>query len=1296
MNAMLRTLALAASLLVPLVAQAQSSSIAQSPLTAALQPPANLALALSVEFPTAGYAYNGVGYSRTKEFAGNWNSNLCYSYDSSKQYFTAYGAVTRTTSNYFSCDSTHWSGNFLNWAATSSLDLFRMVLAGGWRVLDQTYAEGGLTVVSRAFLPDVARNSVPSFYASGNFPRLSLSAANAAGTIPTSVLGGNTSVVIVNCRDKIYIGSASNSSGTCAAPGTDGDRFQGYARVSICDSNEVTAGRASLYSGSLRLCTRYGSSGSYVYKPEGVMQFNRNDVNYAALGYLTDPSQSRFGGVLRAPMRRITDEYSQTTGVALLNPLGDSAGVSGVLNYLNRFGLASPTLSPYTSGGDVDGTWDSNQTHSYKVYDQFGELYYQAFQYLRGKAADALATSGMTATMKSGFPVYSAWNGSGLSGALADPVTSACQNNFIFTIADTNTWCDRYLPGNTTTNSGCGDAPRSVASGEVDAYAATSALGNALATLSAERSAGALANRSTLATDLTGVGNAGYLASGLAYWGATNAFRSDLGSSRPLVTFAFDVMESSGIATENRQLYLMGLGGGAKLVNGSYRSPYLSNGLPNNYFQAKDPFVMFAAMQSAFAQVVAAQTSGSVPAVSAARAYAGSLAFQPVADTGTWQGTLRAYAQQAFSSYSAGQVVWNAGPLLTSDSGRKIITWNTELKRGAAFTWSTLSTAQQTLLNNNESGTADARGSARLDWLRGVATNEGTSSTSFRQRTNSNTLYGNTKLGDIINSSPAYVGTPASAISDSGYGTFRSLRANRTPVLWIGANDGMLHGFNASTGAEVLAYVPGAVYANLSKLTSVNYSHRYYVDGSPIVADANISATSTPNWATVLVSPLGAGGNGVFALNVSNPAAFSEANAASIALWEFTDADDSDLGVIVGQPTKASATGVPEQIVRLKVSGRTRWAVLLGNGYGSSGGKPVLYALFLDKTSTGWTAGTDYIKIVAAATGSEASGNGLSMPVPVDVNNDGITDVVYAGDLRGNLWRFNLSTAAGDATVTDAPSTWKVANGGAPLFTALDTAGTVRQPITGAPVVVPNPATDTGWMVAFGTGQLFATGDQSTTAEQALYGIWDADGATTVSFSRIKKLSFSTTTTTAAGSTTQLLRDLSAQVFCFTTTQTYGGSTCGSNSTLYQGWRVKLPVSGERVTGNAENVGRYFVITSFVPPAANCTTPGQTWVNAIDIVFGGKYQPTFESSTAGVYYPSETLESGQLALGMALQGTVLPQNGSGTCTGSNCGSATCRLGVNVVTGSANGVQTAAQLPACDHLGRLSWREFGRP
>ncbi|WP_028311358.1 pilus assembly protein [Derxia gummosa] len=1293
MNTTLRSLALVACLAAPLLAHGQGASIAQTPLTAVIQPPANLALALSVEYPTAGYAYNGVAYSRTKEFAGNFNSRICYSYDSSKQYFVAATNTTSSTSNSFACANTYWSGNFLNWATTSSLDLFRMVLSGGWRVLDQTYAEGGKTVISRAFLPDVASNSVPSFYASGNFPRLSISSTNASGSVPTTVLGTLGTLYVVNCRDKMFVGSASNSTGTCANPGTDGDRFAGYARVSICDSLEVSTGRSSLYSGSLKLCTRYGSSGSYVYKPEGVMQFNRNDVNYAAFGYLMESSQSRYGGVLRAPMRHITDEYSETTGVQLINPLNDTLGVSGVLNYLNRFGLSQPSLQPYASDGTVNATWDTNQSHSYKVYDQFSELWYQAFQYLRGKPADALATQNMTTAMKSGFPVYSAWKGSGLSGALPDPVTSSCQNNFIFTIADTNTWCDRYLPGNTTTNSSCGDSPRSVASGEIDAYAATVTLGNSIAQLSAQRAAGALANRSTLATDLTGVGNAGYLASGLAYWGATHAFRSDLGSTRPLVTYAFDVMESSGIAVENRQLYLMGLGGGAKLVDGVYRSPYQSNGMPNNYFQSKDPFVMFASMQSAFAQVVAAQTSGSTPAVSAARTYAGSLAFQPMADTGGWQGTLRAFAQQAFGSYTAGQQVWNAATQITSDSGRKIITWSPTLSRGVPFQWSNLATAQQTALNTDENGTADTKGSQRLSWLRGSASNEGTTSGYFRQRTNTNTLYGNTKLGDIINSSPAYAGVPSASIADASYGSFRSTYASRTPVVWVGANDGMLHGFNANTGAEVLAYVPASVYSNLSKLPSLTYSHRYFVDGSPIVGDANISSTTTANWATVLVGTLGAGGNGVFALNVTNPTNFSEANASSIALWEFSSSDDADLGAIIGTPTHATATGVPEQITRLKVNGRTRWAVLLGNGYGSTAGKPVLYALFLDKTGSGWTAGTDYVKLVAADTGTEATGNGLSMPVPVDFDNDGITDVIYAGDLRGNLWRFNVSVGSGDGTVTDAPSTWNVANSGAPLFTAYAADGTTRQPITGAPVAVPNPATGDGWLVVFGTGKLFETGDQASTGQQALYGIWDADGATAVSMSQLKSLALSSTTyTSATNSGTVRGFTTATGAFCFSTTQSYGGASCNASSTLFKGWRVSLPASGERVTSNAENVGRYAVITSFIPPAADCSTAGNTWLNVIDIVFGGLYAPPF-TSTSGVEMPSQSLGSSNFTVGMALQSTTLPATGA--CSGSSCGT-TCGLGVNVVTGGTNGVQTSAQLEACGNLGRLSWREFGRP
>src|SRR5262249_3273626 len=262
------------------------------------------------------------------------------------------------------------------------------------------------------------------------------------------------------------------------------------------------------------------------------------------------------------------------------------------------------------------------------------------------------------------------------------------------------------------------------------------------------------------------------------------------------------------------------------------------------------------------------------------------------------------------------------------------------------------------------------------------------------------------------------------------------------------------------------------------------YSHRYYVDGSPTVGDVQIDPNAPSQWRTVLVGGLRAGGQGYFALDITDPSTFSESNESKLVLWEFTDADDPDLGYTFSQLS----------IVRMA---NGRWAAVFGNGYnnalsdghlniGPNAGHAMLYIVFLDGGLDGkWTLGTDYIKIDTKV-GDTNTPNGLGTPTPVDTNGDLTTEYIVAGDLRGNLWAFDVRDAN--------PSNWKVEymNGSTPvpLFTAKDAAGN-PQPITARPEVGAHPEKRDGFVVYFGTGKYLELGDTSTTGVQTFYGIWD-------------------------------------------------------------------------------------------------------------------------------------------------------------------------------------------------------------
>ena len=409
-----------------------------------------------------------------------------------------------------------------------------------------------------------------------------------------------------------------------------------------------------------------------------------------------------------------------------------------------------------------------------------------------------------------------------------------------------------------------------------------------------------------------------------------------------------------------------------------------------------------------------------------------------------------------------------------------------------SFSWSNLTSNQKAALNINPESlvtTSDGRGQDRLNYIRGERSKEGATSPDFRQRS--------TILGDIINSSPALVGTPVYLphLADSierrdrgdgykNYGEFRlaNQRSQRKEMLYVGSNGGMLHGFESETGRETFAFIPSAVIANLNKLTGQNYvggEHHYFVDGSPVVRDVYFD--NTDGWRTVLVGTLRAGGKALFALDVTDPDNIK-------LLWEFDSSNDEDLGYTFAQP----------EIVRLH-SGQ--WAVLQGNGYNSTNDKAALLVIDI---KTG-----ELLKKVVVPDAIDDDNitlsNGLSSVRAADNNGDGLADYAYAGDLQGNVWRFDLTpSTTAEFGPNDDPfyrgqnelekftaASIKLAYGEKPLFVARDNAGK-RQAITIQPSLVRHPS-NLGYLVLVGTGKYFENSDANVDKSRAMsvYGIWD-------------------------------------------------------------------------------------------------------------------------------------------------------------------------------------------------------------
>jgi len=419
------------------------------------------------------------------------------------------------------------------------------------------------------------------------------------------------------------------------------------------------------------------------------------------------------------------------------------------------------------------------------------------------------------------------------------------------------------------------------------------------------------------------------------------------------------------------------------------------------------------------------------------------IAYTPWFETGTFRGELQALPVDSDGSVVMLTAEWTASTVLDGQhflTGRRIVTTDGS-GSGIPFLFNSLTVEQKVAVGSNPI----------LDYVRGDRSKEGENQMRVRSSV----------LGDIVHSGPVYVGKSVAGYGFDDYLDFAKDNVNRAGRVYVGANDGMLHAFDASDGSEVFAYVPSMVIGNLPKLAEQPYDHQYFVDGFLTVGDAQFGS----DWHSVLVGGLSAGGIGYYGLDVTDPAAASENQAVDKILWEFhsTSTGADNLGYSYSRPS----------IVRLNDSGQ--WGAVVGNGYLSPAGVASLYVIDIE---TG-----DVIKELVVAGGAD---NGLSSPTVIDADDDGVVDAAYAGDLNGNLWKFELGPSGS--------STWSVAYGGLPLFQTA-----TGQAITTAPEVGRHP--EGGRMVYIATGRLLSASDGLDKTTQAVYGLWDNDWANGVPIS---------------------------------------------------------------------------------------------------------------------------------------------------------------------------------------------------
>lgn len=590
-------------------------------------------------------------------------------------------------------------------------------------------------------------------------------------------------------------------------------------------------------------------------------------------------------------------------------------------------------------------------------------------------------------------------------------------------------------------------------------------------------------------------------------------------------------------------------------VNPNQLDTIAAAGGTGTHYEASDSATLNAAFTKIFSDIAAQTGSAASVAVNGAVLNTGSQIYQAKFSSLDWSGQLLSTAIN--TDGNLGAELWDAGKLLKTPAAasRAILTYKPSSKTGIAFRWpatpanptaTELDVSQSTALNTSMTNILDGNGLARLNYLRGDSANEG-AGLLFRLRNTS-------KLGDIVNSAPHYVGSPTGNPADPSYIAYRQDKKLRTPIIYVGANDGMLHGFNAADGSEAIAYIPSMVYSNLSTLTSTAYTHRYFVDSSPSSADVYYSGA----WHTALVSGMGAGARGIFGLDITNPSAFAEANAASLVNFEFPNATTVANDLANGTTDSADVGYVSGQIPIVKLN-NGEWAAVFGNGYNSTGTGQS--SLFIVNIKTG-----ALIKKISTGVGTLATPNALANPLAIDTDGNGTADSVYAGDLEGNMWKFDISAAAAGS--------WGLAY---KLYAT-------GQPITETPDASKNPEGD--YMIYFGTGKYLETTDISNTAVNSFYGIWDHFNATVSS--GLVEQTIGTTTYTGGS-----YRTLSNNAVTYT----------GTNPN--KGWYVKLPTTGERSVTDPTVRGGRVIFTTAIPNSTACKDGGSSWLMELDFLTGG-------------------------------------------------------------------------------------------
>ncbi|WP_290613183.1 pilus assembly protein [Arsukibacterium sp. UBA3155] len=548
------------------------------------------------------------------------------------------------------------------------------------------------------------------------------------------------------------------------------------------------------------------------------------------------------------------------------------------------------------------------------------------------------------------------------------------------------------------------------------------------------------------------------------------------------------------------------------------------------FFTADKPDEFASKLERTLTAIIDRVASASNLAGTTTSMQADNFVYQGSFNSGEWSGSLK-----SFNIDDVNTPIWESN--FPAWDSRKILFGKTS---GIA--------ADFTPTNVTADGNALSGKINLINYLRGDQSLEVGDSAQFRRRVS--------LLGDIANSSPLYLAAPVNRNYQrynwdgaSSYRSFLISNAARAPMVYVGANDGMLHAFNGSNGTEVMAYVPRQILtedADLESYADPEYQHKYYVDGSSVVFDAYIGSA----WRSILLGSLGRGGDSLFAIDVTDPSALTSATAAGKVLW---DKRYPELGVTTNKPV----------IARLN---NGKWVAVAGYGYNNSTNKAGLLIIDL--------ANGEVLKKLETTSGSP---NGLGQVEGWDATGDGNTDWFFGGDLLGNIWKFDLSSTN--------PSEWNVAYSGQPLFAAKDAVGDA-QAITGGLSLSAQPETGHLW-VFFGTGKMLSSEDPLLSDPNSWYGI--RDGIVINGRADLKQ------------------RDIVSQADNARVIEP--GAPYDMLS--MRGWYIDLGDARERIVNRPQLVGNSLVINTITPGDNDCNPQGSGWVMSVSPYTGSRLSYLF-------------------------------------------------------------------------------------